>query len=40
MIVEIKGFNDNLESLFLGSRARIIEVMREDVKSSANIEEL
>ena len=40
MISEIKGFNDNLESLFLGSSARIAEVMREDVENSANTEEL
>jgi RNase P protein component len=40
MIVEIKGFNDNLESLFPGSKARIAEAMREDVESSASMEEL
>ncbi|KAK7179647.1 TPR domain containing protein [Paraphaeosphaeria sporulosa] len=40
LIVEIKGFNDNLESLFVGSRARITEVIREDVESSASMEEL
>ncbi|GAD97274.1 predicted protein [Paecilomyces variotii No. 5] len=40
MITEIKGFNDNLESLFRGSRARIAKVMREDVESSVNMEEL
>ncbi|KAJ6286662.1 prion-inhibition and propagation-domain-containing protein [Bipolaris maydis] len=40
MIMEIKGFNDNLESLFPGSRLQVAEALRIDVESSAAVEEL
>ena len=40
MVVEIRGFNDSLESLFPGSRNKIAEVMRVDLEASENIDEL
>lgn len=40
MIMEIKGFNDNLESLFPGSRLQVAEALRIDVENSAAVEEL
>jgi Prion-inhibition and propagation len=40
MVIEIRGFNDSLESLFPGSRSKIAEVMRDDVEASQNINEL
>lgn len=40
MVVEIRGINDSLESLFLGSRNKIAELMRVDVEASENVDEL
>ena len=40
MVVELRGLNDSLESLFPGSRNKIVEVMRVDVNASENIVEL
>jgi len=40
MVVEIRGFNDSLESLFPGSRNKIAEIMRVDLEASENIDEL
>ena len=40
MVVEIRGFNDSLESLFTGSRNKIAEAMRVDVEASEDIDEL
>jgi hypothetical protein len=40
MIIEIKGFNDNLESLFPGIGARTAEAMLVGINSSDNIQEL
>ncbi|EUC43331.1 hypothetical protein COCMIDRAFT_101084 [Bipolaris oryzae ATCC 44560] len=40
MIMEIKGFNDNLESLFPGSRLQVAEALRIDVENSDAVEEL
>ncbi|KAF2278700.1 uncharacterized protein EI97DRAFT_484287 [Westerdykella ornata] len=40
LVAEIKGFNDNLESLFPESRDKIAEAMMEDVEKSENIVKL
>ncbi|GAB1213864.1 hypothetical protein ATERTT37_003017 [Aspergillus terreus] len=40
LVLEIRGFNDSLESLFPGSKQKIAEFMRVDVEASENVEEL